>query len=74
MKFIDPGHPFYKPLWIRLVIVAVCVGWTALEFYNNEEMWGTIFLVVSAYATAQLLLFYKPSSGAEEPPKQPTDE
>ncbi|MCF3638884.1 hypothetical protein LXM94_02735 [Rhizobium sp. TRM95111] len=63
MKFIDPDHPFYRPLWVRLLLVGFCAGWTALEFYNGEQTWGTIFLVVSAYAFAQLVLFYKPSGG-----------
>jgi hypothetical protein len=70
MKFIDPDHPFYRPLWVRLIIVVSCSAWTAVEFYNEEQMWGTIFLVVSAYAFAQLLLFYKPS---ETPAKAPEE-
>ena len=53
MKIIDPDHPFYRPLWVRLLIVGLCVGWTAVEYYNGEETWGII---------AQLLLFYKPKS------------
>lgn len=65
MKIIDPDHPFYRPLWVRLLLVGLCAGWTALEYYNGEQTWGTIFLVVSAYAFAQLLLFYKPGDKAE---------
>lgn len=60
MKFIDPDHPFYRPLWIRLLIVALCAVWTAVEFYSGQTMWATIFLVVTAYAGAALLIFYKP--------------
>jgi hypothetical protein len=70
MKFIDPNHPFYRPLWVRLVLVAICAGWTAVEFYNGEQTWGTIFLVVAAYAFAQLLLFYKPVDAAAAPPDE----
>ncbi|MDX3927184.1 MAG: hypothetical protein QHC90_15455 [Shinella sp.] len=73
MKFIDPDHPFYRPLWIRLLLVGFCSAWTAFEFYNGEQMWGTIFLVVAAYAFAQLLLFYKPSDKPPETPKKPSE-
>jgi hypothetical protein len=27
MKFFDLQHPFYKPLWIRVLITALCLGW-----------------------------------------------
>ncbi|RVI95681.1 hypothetical protein CN186_08770 [Sinorhizobium medicae] len=60
IKFIDPDHPFYRPLWIRLLIIVFCAVWTAVEFYGGKTMWGTIFLVVTAYAGATLLVFYRP--------------
>jgi hypothetical protein len=43
IKFIDPDHPFYRPLWIRLLIIVFCAVWTAVEFYGGQVMWGTIF-------------------------------
>lgn len=66
IKFIDPDHPFYRPLWIRLLIVALCATWTAVEFYGGQMMWGTIFLVVTAYAGAALLIFYRPKEPEEK--------
>ncbi|MCJ8151881.1 MULTISPECIES: hypothetical protein [Shinella] len=66
MKIIDTDHPFYRPLWRRLLLVAVCAAWTAVEFYNNEQTWGTIFLVVTAYVFANLILFFKPSAAAKK--------
>ncbi|WP_104667989.1 hypothetical protein [Ensifer adhaerens] len=65
-KFIDPDHPFYRPLWIRLLIVLFCAVWTAVEFLGEQPMWGMIFLAVTAYASAALLVFYKPSEKGEE--------
>ena len=61
-KFIDPDHPFYKPLWIRLLIVAFCSLWTAFEFWQGENTWGMIFLAVSAYAGCVLIIFFKPKT------------
>ncbi|WFU46668.1 hypothetical protein [Sinorhizobium terangae] len=63
-KFIDPDHPFYQPLWIRLLIVAVCAAWTAVEFSTGQTTWGMIFLAVTAYAGCALLIFFKPKQSA----------
>lgn len=68
MKFIDPDHPFYHPLWRRVLLVAACAVWTGVEFYNGQQAWGMIFLAVTAYAFANLILFFKPS-----PPKSPEE-
>ena len=67
MKIIDTDHPFYRPLWRRVLLVGVCAAWTGVEYYNGEQTWGTIFLVVTAYAFANLILFFKPSNPAATP-------
>ncbi len=71
LKFIDPDHPFYRPLWVRLLIVGFTSGWTVVEFRNGNEMWGYIFLAMAAYTGAALLLFYRPKDpqpAADVPP------
>jgi len=68
MKFIDPDHPFYRPLWRRVLLVGACAAWTGVEFYNGEQTWGMIFLAVTAYTFANLILFFKPS--APKPPQE----
>ena len=73
MKFIDPTHPVYRPLWVRLLIVGSCAAWTAVEYYNGQETWGLIFLIVSAYAFAQLILFYKPDEARKPEEKTPKE-
>ncbi|WEZ82847.1 hypothetical protein P6U16_17940 [Rhizobium sp. 32-5/1] len=60
IKLIDPDHPFYRPLWIRLLIIALCAFWTAVEFRNSENTWGMIFLAVTTYTACTLLIFFKP--------------
>jgi hypothetical protein len=70
MKFIDPDHPFYRPLWVRLLIVAVCAIWTTVEFYvNRETTWGMIFLAVTAYTACVLIIFFKPKTETAEETK-----
>ena len=55
-KFIDPAHPFYKPLWRRIVIVAVCASWFVMEaVVLKEPLWALLSGAMGAYAAWVLL-------------------
>lgn len=72
-NFIDVNHPFYRPLWRRLLIVLFCAAWTGVEFYNGQATWGFIFLAAGAYAACSLIIFYKPKP-IEEPEKTASED
>lgn len=64
MKIIDQDHPFYKPLWRRLAIVAVTALWAAFElFVSGEGLWVAISCSVFAISVWTFLIGWKPSSG-----------
>ena len=63
----DNEHPFFRALWRRIAIVAVCIGWAILEFASNAQTWGFITLAFSGYAIWQFLINYKPPA---EGPKE----
>ena len=45
-------HPFYKPLWRRLVLVAVTVAWVAFELWQGGSgLWLVIAAASAVYAT-----------------------
>lgn len=47
----EQQHPFYKPLWRRVVIVAVIVSWLAFEIYKGSEgFWIAIAGAMLVYA------------------------
>ncbi len=56
MKLIDPAHPFYRPLWVRLLIVVFAFGWALVELANGAIFWAALFAAIGAYA-AWVLLF-----------------
>lgn len=60
MKLIDPSHPFYRPLWVRLAIVVVCLGWGLFEFSTGAALWGTLFTGAGVYAAWALLIAFEP--------------
>ena len=58
MKIIDESHPFYRPLWRRVALVAVLAGWTAFEvFITQQPLWMLV-----AYAAWILLFTWKDMS------------
>lgn len=65
MLIIDTNHPFYRPLWVRLLIVGFCAAWCVVEFVNHEPFWGTVVGGVAVYTAYVLLLTFKPK--VEEP-------
>ncbi|ACM35032.1 MULTISPECIES: hypothetical protein [Rhizobium/Agrobacterium group] len=68
MQFLDPHHPFFKPLWVRILVVLVPLVWAGIELYNGSQTWAMISLALGFYAGLQLFwVFYKtPGKGDEQ--------
>jgi hypothetical protein len=61
MKISEQNHPFYRPLWRRILIVAVCAAWFALEAaQSGSGLWTVIAAGALAYAVWFLFITYKP--------------
>jgi len=58
----DFSHPFYRPLWIRIAITAICFGWAMVEFSSGAAAWGVMFGAVGLYAGWALLVSFDPRS------------
>lgn len=61
------GGDLFRPLGVRIGIVALCAAWSALEFYSGETGWGFIALAVTVYGVWSMLIAYKPP-GPPGPP------
>jgi hypothetical protein len=70
----DAEHPFFRPLWRRIAIVAFCAVWAAWEYANGQAMWATIAGGMALYGGWVFLLTYKapaePGSGQATPDKK----
>jgi hypothetical protein len=64
-KLLDTDHPFFRPLWIRIGLVAVCFGWAVLEFATANPFWGVIFLGFGGYAAYGFFFDFNPRSGKD---------
>lgn len=63
MILIDPEHPFYKPLWVRIAIVAVCIVWAAFEFALGAPFWGVLFGGAGVYAGYVFFMHHRNGGG-----------
>lgn len=51
-------HPWFKPLWRRLLVVAVTLGWGVVELRTGSDVWALSFFAVGALCAHRLLLTY----------------
>jgi len=74
MKLLDLEHPFFAPVWVRVVVVAICIGWGLFEFANAAVLWGVFFCgigVICGYRFS-VIDYEAIADAAKEPPQ--TDE
>lgn len=53
---IDPDHPFFRPLWVRLLTVALPLAWAGVEARTGAPGWALVFAAAGLYALAALFL------------------
>lgn len=73
-KFLDTDHPWFRPLWTRILFTVLPLAWGVLEFTTGSPFWGTIFLGLAGYAGWGFFVDFDPdrakSDRPEEPPQQ----
>ncbi len=65
-KFLDTDHPMFRPLWVRLLILAVTFGWAVLEFVTGSPFWGVIFAGLGAYAVWGFFFDFDPDGNGPD--------
>jgi hypothetical protein len=56
----DLNDPFFRPLWIRVLIVAAAGGWGVFEFVSGQPFWGILFCAIGAYAFYGFFIAFDP--------------
>lgn len=56
MKFLDPNHPFFQPVWRRWATAFFPLAWGAFELYNGSPGWAVVFGAAGAYAFWVLII------------------
>jgi hypothetical protein len=55
---------FFRPLWRRILLVAVAAAWSAFEWWNGDSFWGTLTAGLTAYGIWAYLITF-PDAGEE---------
>jgi hypothetical protein len=56
---LDNRHPFFRPLWRRVLTVLVCLVWSVIEFATGAPFWGTIAIGLAGYGVWALFITYE---------------
>ncbi|MFO0994037.1 MAG: DUF3329 domain-containing protein [Hyphomicrobiales bacterium] len=60
---IDQKHPFFQPLWRRIVIVALVAGWLGFEvIYTKDSLWISVATVMLIYGIWSFFISWPKSS------------
>ena len=60
---IDQNHPFFQPLWRRIVIVALVAGWLGFEvIYTKDSLWISVATVMLIYGIWSFFISWPKSS------------
>ncbi len=66
MKFFELQTDFFLPLWRRVAVIAVCMGWSVVEFGNGAYLWSVLFVALAVYALWQWFFDGWPASDATD--------
>ncbi|OYX40826.1 MAG: hypothetical protein B7Z02_17805 [Rhodobacterales bacterium 32-67-9] len=56
----DLQLPFFRPLWLRLAVVAVCLGWAGMEMVSGSPGWAILFAAAGLWAAYQFFVAWDP--------------
>jgi Flp pilus assembly protein TadB len=60
MKFLDAEHPFFRPRWRRIAVVAVCALWAVVEWLTLSPLWAILATALAGYTFYALILTFDP--------------
>ncbi|MEP2782724.1 MAG: hypothetical protein ABJO67_06365 [Pseudoruegeria sp.] len=55
--------PHFRPLWLRIVIVAFCFGWAVLELVKSGSFnWAAVSAGAGVYLAYQFFVVFDPDA------------
>jgi hypothetical protein len=62
----DRDVQFFRPMWRRIVVTAICLVWAAFELWHGEQLWIFITLGLSGYAVWMFFITFPKAVPASE--------
>ncbi|MGP6086862.1 hypothetical protein [Antarctobacter jejuensis] len=54
----DIQHPFFLPLWRRIVVVVLALGWALVELIGGNPGWALLFGASGLYCAHQFFVAF----------------
>jgi len=64
-KFLDVQHPFFIPLWRRVAVVGLTLGWAMFELISGSPFWAILFGAVGVFCAHQFFIAFDPKDPDE---------
>ena len=64
-KIFDVQSPIFRPLWLRVVIVAFVLGWALIELIGANVVWAVIFGAAGVYLAYEFFVVFDPDKEDE---------
>ena len=59
-RLFDFNHPFFIPLWRRVLVVAACLGWAVFELIGGNPFWAILFGAIGLAAAYGFFINFNP--------------
>ena len=50
--------PFFRPLWLRTLIFAVCIVWAGFEYLSGSLGWALLFAGIGGWCAYQFFIVW----------------
>ena len=60
-SFFEVRHPFFRPLWRRVLVTGFCLGWALFELSNGSTIWAAVFGACGVHLFLQFFVKFDPA-------------
>lgn len=60
-NLFEVRHPIFRPLWRRVLVTGLCLGWAAFELANGAILWAIFFGACGIHLFVQFFIRFDPA-------------
>jgi len=62
LSLLNLRHPFFLPLWRRIAVTAVCLGWALFELISGAMFFAILFGALGVYTAREFFWTFDPAN------------
>ncbi len=66
-RFLNLRHPFFLPLYRRILTTAVCALWLTMELIYGGPFWALLFGVLTLWCIWEYFIAFDPANYRDVP-------